>query len=76
MTTQPQHDHHVRVWWFVFNHEYQHMLWTYIDMLKDEAHRHRLAMKDIPQPTEHEWNIAMDYIINGVITPQGNRRKP
>ena len=66
-----QYDHHVRVWWFVLNHEYQHMLWDWIRREEAEAEAWRKRMKDIRQMTGAEYNLAQDYIINDILLKSG-----
>ena len=66
MSNSPAYDQHVRTYNFVMNHEYQHMLgmWT---MLRREAEARREAMQGKPRPTEAEYNLAQDYIINNIL---------
>jgi hypothetical protein len=61
------YDLHIRVYNFMREHEYKHMLWTYIDLCRREAERHREIMQGEPQPTEAEYNLAQDYIINEIL---------
>jgi hypothetical protein len=38
--TDPAYDLHIRVYNFMREHEYRHMLWTYIDLCRREAEQH------------------------------------
>lgn len=76
LSDAPQHDHHVRIWWFVLNHEYQHMLWAWIHMAERERDERLKALKatgwkPMTDEERYAYNVAQDMIINDLLLDSG-----